>query len=570
MSAEPLVTAITTCRADPAVLRARLAAMLPPETVETLVVNLPAGDPAHLAATFEKRVLALELDPAGVARVLEAGGPLATAPDRPQFKDLPEGLPPVPAFETDLLPPRLRRRVDDLTERMQVPADFPAVALMVAIAGMVGRRCGIAPLARGDWYVVPNLWGAIIGTPGVLKTPALLEVLKPIRALQAAAIEEHEHATRDFEARGILGDIAAQVAKEAIKKALKSGQKAAAEDLAQGTVEAAAMVPICRRYLVNDCTVEKLGELLKENPHGLLLFRDELAGFFRGLERQGHEADRAFYLEAWNGSGSFTYDRIGRGTVHVPAACVSILGSIQPGPLSQIVRGMRGGGDDGLIQRFQLLAWPDTPRTWRRVDRDPDHHARDDVDRLFRELDQLTPTRVGADPGEVPLLRFDSDSQALWDTWHESLENRLRSGTEAGVIEAHLAKYRSLVPSLALLVHLCDQQEGPVPLLALERAVAWAEYLEPHARRVYAPITSSEMDSARELAKRIRSGSLPAEFALRDVYRNGWTGLVTREEAQQAVEVLMDHDWLTSRQDTTEGRPKTVYVIHPDLRRAAP
>jgi hypothetical protein len=62
-------------------MRARLAALLPPETVETLVVNLPTDDPAHLAATFEKRVLALELDPAGVALVLEAAGPVAARPD---------------------------------------------------------------------------------------------------------------------------------------------------------------------------------------------------------------------------------------------------------------------------------------------------------------------------------------------------------------------------------------------------------------------------------------------------------------------------------------------------------
>jgi hypothetical protein len=55
--------------------------------------------------------------------------------------------------------------------------------------------------------------------------------------------------------------------------------------------------PIRRRYIVNDPTVEKLGEILNQNPAGVLLFRDGIAGFLAMLERAGRENDRAFYLE---------------------------------------------------------------------------------------------------------------------------------------------------------------------------------------------------------------------------------------------------------------------------------
>ena len=78
--------------------------------------------------------------------------------------------------------------------------------------------------------------------------------------------------------------------------------------------------PTARRHFLNDVTNEKLGELMAQevNANGLIVFRDELVGFFKSLDRQGHEADRSFYLETWNGSGSFTFDRIGRGTIHIP------------------------------------------------------------------------------------------------------------------------------------------------------------------------------------------------------------------------------------------------------------
>ena len=63
--------------------------------------------------------------------------------------------------------------------------------------------------------------------------------------------------------------------------------------------------PQARRFKSNDATVEKLGDILSHNPIGLLVFRDELMGLLASWEREGREGDKAFYLEGWNGTGSF-------------------------------------------------------------------------------------------------------------------------------------------------------------------------------------------------------------------------------------------------------------------------
>src|SRR5215216_2383024 len=63
--------------------------------------------------------------------------------------------------------------------------------------------------------------------------------------------------------------------------------------------------PTVRRYKTEDATVEKISELLLENPEGMLIHRDELSGWLRNLDKQGREGDRALYLESWNGTGSF-------------------------------------------------------------------------------------------------------------------------------------------------------------------------------------------------------------------------------------------------------------------------
>ena len=115
-----------------------------------------------------------------------------------------------------------------------------------------------------------------------------------------------------------------------------------------------------RRYKSNDTTVEKLGELLRENPTGLLVLRDELVGLIASWEREGREGDRAFFLEGWNGNPSFDTDRIKRGSIFIPNLCISIFGGIQPDKLTvYLEQAAHALANDGMLQRFQLLVYPD-------------------------------------------------------------------------------------------------------------------------------------------------------------------------------------------------------------------
>ena len=91
------------------------------------------------------------------------------------------------------------------------------------------------------------------------------------------------------------------------------------------------------------------------------MYRDELMGLLRSFDKQGHENDRSFFLEGWNGKNDYIFDRIGRGTIRIPSICISLLSSIQPGPFTQYVnQSIKGSSqDDGFLQRLQLSVWPD-------------------------------------------------------------------------------------------------------------------------------------------------------------------------------------------------------------------
>lgn len=484
----------------------------------------------------------------------------------PTPSPLPDSLPAVPEFQAALLPDALRPWIMDIAERIQCPPEFPAAGALVALSSVVGRQIAIRPKARDSWTVVPNLWGAVVGRPGVMKSPALSEVMRPLLHLEGLARAEFTKAEGDHKAAALVRDAQAKQAAKEVADAVRAGDLGGANDRAQSAIFDDAEPPSRRRYRTNDCTVEKLGELLEANPRGLLLFRDELVGWLQSLDREGREGARAFFLECWAGDSSFTFDRIGRGTLDIEAACVSILGGIQPGPLAQYLNAAKkGAGDDGLIQRLQVVVWPDLGGDWRNVDRFPDSTARQEAWRVFERLDQINPGARGAESeaGSRPFLRFDAEAVEIFTAWRCDLEARLRNSDDGEAFVSHLAKYRSLAPSLALLFHLVDNDTGPVGRTAIVRALAWVQFLEAHAQRFYHASTAPEVDAARAILRRIKRGDLASEFRARDVYRKGWAGLGDRITVDAALELLADLDWLLMFEPETGGRPTVAYRVNP-------
>lgn len=477
-------------------------------------------------------------------------------------KPLPSPLPTVPAFDAAWLPASVREWCVDTADGLQVPLDFTAVPAMVALAGTIGRRVGIAMKQHDRWHEVPMLWGCVIGRPSSGKSPALTPARRMLERLESEERKTYEADLREHEGRELIAEANRANAKKAIQAALKKGDTSAAESAADAALfdEEPPSEP---RIVVNDATVEKLGELLNSNPRGLVQFRDELAGWLANLDREGRESDRAFWLECWNGNGAYTADRIGRGTVRIEACAVSILGGMQPGKLAEYVRGaIRGGfSDDGLIQRFQLAVYPDLPANWSYSDRraDPAPEAR--AWATFQRLRALDPDTIGAertDGIDVPFLRFDDEAQGLLIEWTTALMHRLRAGEEPAWMESHLSKYRALAGRLALVLHLADGGTGPINADTLATALDWCDYLEGHARRIYAPAMDNGLSAAHLILK--KRAELGDTFTLRDIQRRCWAGLSDRDTIAEGLELLREHRHLAESVEPTGGRPSVVYA----------
>lgn len=487
----------------------------------------------------------------------------------PDPQSLPNAHPPVMPFDYAMMPFSLRGGVEDIVNRMQCPPDYVAVAAMVALSAVVGRKIGIRPKRYDDWLVIGNLWGAIVGMPGVMKSPAISEAMRPLKRLEAAAQEGFPEVLQAWKNDQELLKIHYKAAKYNALKAAKVGNEIVNVPVdPKGNKE-----PQPARYVVNDFSVEALEDILLHNPNGVLAYRDELIGLLKWLDKPGNEGARSFFLQAWSGTEGYTVDRIGRGlNMRIEACCLSILGSIQPSVIEEyLMHAVDGGGGDGLMSRFQLLVFPDVSKTWVNVDVMPDNMAMETTFEVFERLDKLDPLNIGQvddnDAGGIPFLRFDDDAQKLFNEWRAGFEPRLRSDNEHPAFVSHLSKYRKLVPGLALLIHLADNEAGPVGKVALLMALSWAEYLESHAQRAYASVMLEAAQNANALLRRIQHGDVPNPFAhRRDVYLKHWAHLSTRQKAGEAVQMLCDFGYLQQELvQETGGRPKIEFWINPKV-----
>ena len=194
---------------------------------------------------------------------------------------------------------------------------------------------------------------------------------------------------------------------------------------------------------------------------------------------------------------------------------------------------------------------------------------------VFERLAQLQPA-TDTDP---VVWRFSPDAQVIFDEWRIPFETEIRGDDLHPAMASHLAKYRKLIPALALIFALIDTPDtgGIIHEAELIRALSWGEYLRPHAIRLYAAATAPETTDARNLLAKIRAGKLadtdgvmPDSFTPRQVALKHWAGLTTPDAVRKAAEVLVEFDFL--RSDTVKsgdakgrGRPSDRYQINPAL-----
>ena len=357
-------------------------------------------------------------------------------------------------------------------------AAFAALAALVVVAGCIGNR--VAVRVKRGWVEPAVLWGVLVGRSGDTKSPvlklvvrALIDIYKAERRVFADRMTKYNREVERHRAR------------------LAERKRSQPEDPPTDPPNA----PTERRLLVADITIEKLGELLEQNPLGLLLVRDELAAWIGAFDRYaagGKGSDQPAWLSMYD-AATVTIDRkTGKGSYFVERAAVSVLGSIQPGILERTFG--RAEREAGLLARMLLAYPPSKPALW------TDATLPDDVAAEWRKLlEALLALTAAVDEHGDPRPRFipiESGAKTLWIEWHDRHVREL-TNTSNDDLNAYYAKLKGACPRVALLFTCIEAVASGSDLAciseqAMRQAIAVVEWFKAEGRRVYAMLGQSE------------------------------------------------------------------------------
>jgi len=373
-------------------------------------------------------------------------------------------------FPVELLPDLEREYCEAVALSTKTDVVWCAAPCLSAMAAAIGMSRAIE--VNPGWREVPSLWLAMIGESGCMKSPLLKKVTRPFWAIRkrlakefAKAMGAYLAAKERFEDDQDIGRKAAKAVSKERTRAKQEEPEAATEaperqNLAGFDCEAfdadavePPTKPPERRNLVVNTTVQKLKSILSENPKGLLVFFDELKGWFSGMVR--HAKTGADEFADWlpmDSGEPILDDTLSRGTTFVNAALAVVLGGIQPGVLRKLLTD--DFKDCGGAARFSFVMPPKVPKVW------PNHGVPREVDdRWDRHIEGLFNLCMGGtDDDPVPSvieLPLEGPAKTAWLDWWEPHAKRMDAAQ--GGWASFLAKMEGKAMRIALILCVSDR-----------------------------------------------------------------------------------------------------------------
>lgn len=455
-------------------------------------------------------------------------------------------------FPVDALPPLVRQYVTRAAEAVGCDPSFIAVPLLTAAAAAIGNTRRIR--LKAGWHEPAILWSAIVADSGSAKSPALDFALRPVHELSRECFREHEQAMQRFEQ-----------AKLEYERDLVDWRKGASgyEDPPEKPSE-----PRPERLICSDTTIEALATLLQENWRGLLLARDELAGWLGSFDRysSGKGGDAAHWLEM-HGARPMVVDRKTGNppTLHVPRAAVCVTGSIQPETLRNVLGREHFG--DGLAARVLLTMPPRKPKRW--TEAEVSDELAETLRRIFENLYALEPGN-GEDGDPLPLaVPLSGEARQVFiDFYNAHAEEQAEL---SGDLSAAWAKLEGYAARLALVVHFLRWAVSDESLADAERidaesitaGINLSQWFGNETRRVYAMLSNADAEhETAELVNLIQSKA--GRVTVRQLMQASRRYRGKADDAEAVLQGLVDDgrgDWITESPRRTGGRPAKIFQL---------
>lgn len=453
-------------------------------------------------------------------------------------------------FPVDALPPEIGEHVLEAGRMLHCDPAFSVLASLVTMGGAIGnsRVCRL-----NDTWVEPAVfWGCLVAEPSSMKSPSSDLGTEPAIVLSDGFAAENMAAAETYEAEFESWRFNGRFR--------KPGEN-------EGDSAPPPKKPKCRRVRVEDITVEKLAEMLHDNPKGLILIRDELGGWFSSFTRYksggAGGSDLDFWLEVFR-ARSKTVDRKSgsRPSLYVPRCATSVYGTFQPSAVAGVFT--PEFFERGFVARILFAMPPASRRVF--VEGGIDPGVKEAYHETFRRLYYLDGPGSINPAGPSVTTEFSKKGKEAWKEFFTVWSDR-QWGT-FGEIGYALAKLEAYCARFSMLYALIDFVNGRSAQELIEpdhvqRAFKTVQWFADEAARLYATIeTPMHMMKLERLAAFIakHDGVMTPRRLLMSNPKKYKTTAVTSKMLEELVSAKMaTHE--TTCPGEQGGRPSSRYLL---------
>lgn len=278
----------------------------------------------------------------------------ATTEDSAWDEPLPLGDETPPAFPIDALPDALRNYAIAVGESTQTPVDMAAVSCLTTVSACMRNLFKVE--GKADWHEPTNIYSVIIAEPSERKSAVISLATKPVDEYIKDYNEKHK---MEIEMSRAQKQMLENRKNSLISQSRKKGEESSAMDFndslrraVEELVNFQEIRPL--RIYVDDITPEKLTETLAENGGATSIISSE-GGIFDVLSgTYTNKVNIDVFLKAYS-CENISVDRIMRQSMSVNEACLTILLSVQPIVIGDIM-GNKKFRNRGLTARFLYSA----------------------------------------------------------------------------------------------------------------------------------------------------------------------------------------------------------------------
>jgi hypothetical protein len=348
--------------------------------------------------------------------------------NKPIIKDLPE----INDFEfpLDVFPDEFQHYIRECQTKLQMNPDYMGSSLLWLVSVIIGNCFEIE--VKAGWREKAIVWLALVGKAGVGKTPSIDKIIFPLTKINNKEVKKYLEDKKKFDE---FNKLTKKEQKETYGESYKVEE------------------PQKSQFIVNDITIEALVQMHQQSDNAVGVFKDELAGWLKDMNKYRAGSDLEFWLSTWSAK-SVSLNRKTSESSFVNKPFIPVLGGIQPTIFNTL--STEENKENGFLDRL-LLSYPDA-EVEHYVDEEIEYKLiawyKDMIVKFYQNV-KYTINKVDGEI-EPTVVKFSNEAKNEWKRIFNEITDNQNNDNENQYLKSMYPKQKSYIPRFCLIINVLN------------------------------------------------------------------------------------------------------------------